>query len=77
MNKNKEDFLNMLKDSENKIKENLKNIEKEIKKKKEKVKLLQNDLNNKRIKINELTTNNNKNLDLLKNDLIFYLNIIL
>ena len=43
--------------------------EKEIKKKKEKVKLLQNDLNNKRIKLNELTTNNNKNLDLLKNDL--------
>ena len=69
MNRNKEDFLNMLKDSENKIKENLKNIEKEIKKKKEKVKLLQNDLNNKRIKLNELTTNNNKNLDLLKNDL--------
>ena len=69
MNKNKKYLLNLLKNSENHIKENLKNIEEEIKKKKEQVKILQNDLNEKKINLNEINKNNMKKIDILKNDL--------
>ena len=69
MNKNKKYLLNLLKTSENHIKENLINIQEEIKKKKEQIKVLQNDLNEKKLNLNEINNNNMKTIDFLKNEI--------
>ena len=69
LNRNKKYFLNLLKTSENHIKENTKLIEQEIIKKKEEIKKLQNVLKEKAIASKGININHSKNLDNLKKDL--------
>ncbi len=69
LNRNKKYFLNLLKTSENHIKENTKLIEQEIMKKKEEIKKLQNVLKEKAIASKGININHSKNLDNLKKDL--------
>ena len=68
MNRNKKYFLNLLKNSENHIKENSKLIEQEIIKKKEEIKKLQNILKEKGI-ASKGNNNFSKNLENLKKEL--------
>ena len=69
MNNNKESLLNLLKQSENNIKNMSKLIEEEIKLKKEKVKKLQNDIKEKKNNLNEMNNNFSKSINDLKNEL--------
>ena len=69
LNRNKKYLLNLLKNSENHIKENSKLIEQEIIKKKEEIKKLQNVLKEKAIASKGININHSKNLDNLKKDL--------
>lgn len=76
MNRNKKYFLNILKDSENNIKEKSKLIEEEIKKKKLEIKELQKKLKEKGNKIIEINDNYENKLNTLKKDINDIKNII-
>ena len=69
LNRNKKYFLNLLKTSENRIKENSKLIQEEIMNKKDEIKILQNNLKEKIIKYHENNNLLSKDLENLKNDL--------